>query len=183
MVALIPSDAVAVGIGAVLGALSRYQVGRVATEWIASDPSRLGRYSGWHTAGINIAGSFLLGGISASPTIGATSGPSSAAAATAATTTTTTTAAAQAGSSNARRFLLFGSSSSGLFQGLTPRTKLLMGVGFCGSFTTFSSYSVDVVNWIAEGKPGRAFGYVATNNVGGLLAAALGMVLVNKFFG
>lgn len=69
MASMIPADAVAVGIGAAFGALSRYHAGRIATEWIATDPNRLGKFAGWHTAGINIGGSFLLGGISASPVV------------------------------------------------------------------------------------------------------------------
>lgn len=59
----------------------------------------------------------------------------------------------------------------------------MLGVGFCGSFTTFSTYSVDVVNWLAEGKTHRALSYIATNNVGGILAAGCGMALVKKFCG
>jgi fluoride ion exporter CrcB/FEX len=51
------------------------------------------------------------------------------------------------------------------------------------SFTTFSTFSVDVVGWLAEGKTGRALSYVAANNVGGILAAGLGMALVKKFIG
>lgn len=47
MTGLIPSDAAAVAIGAVFGALSRYQAGKVAAEWIASDPRRLSGMQGW----------------------------------------------------------------------------------------------------------------------------------------
>jgi CrcB protein len=67
--------------------------------------------------------------------------------------------------------------------GLTPRSKLLLGVGFCGSFTTFSTYSVDVVKWLQQGQTARALSYVAVNNVGGVVAAAAGMVLAQKLFG
>jgi fluoride ion exporter CrcB/FEX len=51
------------------------------------------------------------------------------------------------------------------------------------SFTTFSTFSVDVVTWLSEGKTARAVSYVATNNVGGFAAAALGMALMKKFIG
>jgi len=146
MTGMIPADAVAVGFGAFLGALSRYQVGRMAAEWIATDPNRLGKLGGWHTAGINMGGSFLLGGITASPVVQAKP-----------------------------RFASM--------QGLSPRAKLMMGVGFCGSYTTFSTYSVDVVTWLQQGKTGKALSYVATNNIGGFVAAAAGMVLAKKFFG
>lgn len=67
--------------------------------------------------------------------------------------------------------------------GLTPRTKLMLGVGYCGAFTTFSTYSVDVMTWLSQGKTTKALAYVMTNNVGGVVAAAAGMVLVKRLFG
>ena len=85
------------------GALSRYQAGRVAAEFIASDPTRYGKLTGWHTAGINVAGSFLLGGISATPTV-------------------------NVAKVNAQGAQPTRKAWQGL-QGLSPRTKLMMGVG------------------------------------------------------
>ena len=152
MTALIPSDAVAIGVGAFLGAMSRYHTGRLAAEWIATDPKRLGHYQGWHTAFINVGGSFILGSVSAMPLIA--NPPASAS-----------------------------KPSVPPAFGLTPRSKLLLGVGFCGSFTTFSTYSVDVANWLAEGKTRKAASYVVMNNAGGICAAAAGFLLVNKLFG
>lgn len=66
--------------------------------------------------------------------------------------------------------------------GLSPRMKLLLGVGFCGSFTTFSTFSVDVVNMLGRGEAAKAASYVVTNNVGGLAAAAAGMMVAKKLF-
>ena len=63
---------------------------------------------------------------------------------------------------------------------LSPRTKLMLGIGFCGSFTTFSTFSVDVVNWIQAGQTNKAFAYVVSNNVGGIAAAATGLFLMKK---
>lgn len=151
MTGMITYDAVAIGVGAFCGAYSRYQCGRVAAEWIATDPNRLGRFEAWHTAMINIGGSFILGAVSGVPLIS----PKQASAAKA-------------------PFSTFG---------LTPRTKLMMGVGFCGSFTTFSTYSVDVARWLAQGKTTKAVSYMMTNNVGGVVAATAGMLLVKKIFG
>jgi fluoride exporter len=128
MSVIIPSDAVAIGVGAFFGAMSRYQVGRLTGEWIASDPNRLGRYQGWHTAAINVTGSFILGGVTGAPTAS------------------------------------WSSKSGPPLLGLTPRTKLLLGVGFCGSFTTFSTYSVDIATWIAQGQATKALSYVMANN-------------------
>lgn len=141
----IPSEAIAVGVGAVCGALTRYQCGRLAGEWIASDPNRLGALTGWHTALINVSGSFVLGGVAAAPSIDGTK------------------------------------SKMNVF-GLSPRARLFLGVGFCGSFTTFSTYSVDVATWLSQGKMVKAVSYIMVNNVGAAAAAA-GMVFVRKIFG
>ena len=65
---------------------------------------------------------------------------------------------------------------------LSPRMKLLVGVGFCGAFTTFSTFSVDVVNMISKGELMRASTYIAVNNVGGVCAAGLGMMMVKRVF-
>ncbi|CAB9531332.1 Putative fluoride ion transporter CrcB [Seminavis robusta] len=142
--ALLSSDAGAVAVGAVFGALSRYQAGEMAAQWIAKDPTKRVPFQGWHTAGINVAGSFALGSLAGIPTKAVT---------------------------------------PAVTPGLSPRTKLMMGVGFCGSFTTFSTFSVDVAKWVTEGQIGKATGYVLTNNVGGIVAAAAGMVIMKKFFG
>jgi CrcB protein len=149
VLSLIPNDAVAIGIGACFGAMSRYQVGQVAAEYVAKN-KRLEPWTGFHTAGINVAGSFLLGGVTGSPVVSARPSPA----------------------------------KMGLpSYGLTPRTKLMLGVGFCGSFTTFSTFSVDVATWLAQGQTTKAVSYVLVNNVGGIVAAATGLVLVKKLFG
>jgi fluoride ion exporter CrcB/FEX len=172
MTGIIPADAVAIGVGAFLGALSRYQCGRLAAEWIATDPNKLGKLSGWHTAGINIGGSFLLGGIAASPGIASNQTPPPPGVTGRLVKPTLLTPPSTSSSLFANRF-----------QGLSPRTKLMLGVGFCGSYTTFSTYSVDVVTWLSQGQTTKALSYIATNNVGGFVAAAAGMVLVKRFFG
>jgi fluoride ion exporter CrcB/FEX len=173
MTGIIPADAVAIGVGAFLGALSRYQCGRLAAEWIATDPNKLGKLSGWHTAGINIGGSFLLGGIAASPGIASSQTPPPPPGVTGRLVKPTLLTPPSTSNS------LF----ANRFQGLSPRTKLMLGVGFCGSYTTFSTYSVDVVTWLSQGQTTKALSYIATNNVGGFVAAAAGMLLVKRFFG
>ena len=52
-----------------------------------------------------------------------------------------------------------------------------IGVGFLGGFTTFSTFSVQVVLETDGGKPGKAALYIAASVVGGIAAAAAGYVL------
>lgn len=53
----------------------------------------------------------------------------------------------------------------------------LLGTGFCGGFTTFSTFSFEAVRMTEEGRGGRALGYVAASLVVGLAAATLGWYL------
>ena len=150
---MLPLDALALGTGAFCGAFCRYQVGRFVASRLEQKMSGSGSSTrispsssssssswmvGWHTAGINIVGSFLLGCISQAP------------------------------------------ESTFWKGGLSARTKLMLGVGFCGSFTTFSTYSVDVVQWIVKGQSSMALKYILVNNVGSIGAAAAGMALVKR---
>uniref|UniRef100_A0A7S2UR56 Fluoride ion transporter CrcB n=1 Tax=Attheya septentrionalis TaxID=420275 RepID=A0A7S2UR56_9STRA len=135
--AVLASDATAVATGAVLGALSRYEIGKKATQTIAADPKRWGHLTGWHTAGINVVGSFFLGGI-------------------------------------------MSASSASASNPINDRRKLLWGVGFCGSFTTFSTFSVDVMTMLGKGQATRAFSYVLANNVGGICAAFAGHMMARR---
>jgi fluoride ion exporter CrcB/FEX len=185
-------DAVAVGMGAVLGALTRYQCGRLAAEYIAADASRK-KMAGWHTAAINIGGSFLLGTVTGAPTPlhqqqqpkRSGSGPfgSSASSPRSPFLPTKATAPPPPSAATTMHRPLLGAVGGGGRFGLTPRARLLLGVGFCGSFTTYSTYSVDVANWVSQGRHWRALSYVLANNVGSIAAAAAGMALVRKLFG
>jgi len=55
---------------------------------------------------------------------------------------------------------------------------LFVGTGVCGAFTTFSSFSVDVVRLWETDRHRAALGYVVANTAGGLLAVGLAWVLV-----
>jgi fluoride exporter len=52
-----------------------------------------------------------------------------------------------------------------------------LGVGFLGGFTTFSTFSVQVVLDVDAGEPWRAAGYLLASVVGGVAAATCGYVL------
>ena len=66
---------------------------------------------------------------------------------------------------------------------LSPQGKLLLGTGFMGAFTTFSTFSVDSVRLLEEGRPGAALGYVGANVVVGAVAAWAGYALVRQVAG
>jgi CrcB protein len=108
-----------VGGAGLAGVLARYGLSRLTlhTEGLL-----------WMTAGINLAGSFLLGLLAAEHWFGR----------------------------DAREAL---------------------GVGFLGGFTTFSTFSVQVVLEADGGRPGKAAVYLVVSVVGGVAAAAAGYAL------
>lgn len=58
---------------------------------------------------------------------------------------------------------------------LRPKRQLLVGIGFCGSLTTFSSWMVHCVTFIAQGDWLSALGLIGLTLGLGLGAAALGV--------
>ena len=72
-----------------------------------------------------------------------------------------------------------GSLLLGLLAGLPsrPRRQLLLGIGFCGSLTTFSSWMVNTIQFLASGQWPEALGLLGLTLGLGLGAAALGFGL------
>ena len=75
-----------------------------------------------------------------------------------------------------------GSALLGFVAGLpaAPRRQLLLGVGFCGSLTTFSSWMLDAVRQLGVGEIKSAAGLIGLTLGLGLGAAALGFQLGRK---
>jgi len=62
----------------------------------------------------------------------------------------------------------------GMLHGV-PNKRLIVGVGFCGAFTTFSRFAVDVALHLDQGSAGDALLLLVVSLGAGLVAGALGM--------
>jgi fluoride exporter len=60
---------------------------------------------------------------------------------------------------------------------IDPHWRLLVVVGFCGSFTTFSSYAFETMAYFEQGQWSLMFTNILTNNVLCLIGALIGMAL------
>ena len=61
-----------------------------------------------------------------------------------------------------------------------PKQMLVLGVGFCGALTTFSTFSVDMVQLVKSGAFLKAGLFLFANNGLGIGAAAAGYFLRRK---
>lgn len=57
--------------------------------------------------------------------------------------------------------------------------KLFIATGICGGFTTFSSFSLENILLMQEGRLNTAFFYIAVSLIGGIAATWLGFKLIN----
>lgn len=76
-----------------------------------------------------------------------------------------------------------GSFGLGLLMGAFPvagdawRMRALLGIGFCGGFTTFSAFSYETLVLLQRGSPVPALGYALGCVAAGVLAAWIGLRL------
>lgn len=70
-----------------------------------------------------------------------------------------------------------------LFTKYTKRTPIILalGTGFLGAFTTFSTFSVDTLVLVEQGKWLLGGSYVASSVGGCLLFATLGVAIARRF--
>jgi len=74
-------------------------------------------------------------------------------------------------------FLLGLVTGLGLYHGLSPTVRTVIGTGGLGAYTTFSTFTVQTVGLVEEGEVGAALANVAASIVVGLAAAAAGLAL------
>ncbi|MEL4503683.1 fluoride efflux transporter CrcB [Luteococcus sp. H138] len=65
-----------------------------------------------------------------------------------------------------------------LRDGMDPDVKLVLGTGFCGGFTTFSTASVEVVRLVQQGRAALALAYLLGGAAGCLAMAGTGFWLL-----
>ena len=55
-----------------------------------------------------------------------------------------------------------------------------LGVGVLGGYTTYSAFAAEVVGLVDDGAPAVAVGYVLASVLGGVVAVALGALVVRR---
>jgi CrcB protein len=60
---------------------------------------------------------------------------------------------------------------------LSDETRLMLTTGFCGGFTTFSTFAIENIDLIRSGHVGQALAYTFASVILGIGAAMIGMNL------
>jgi CrcB protein len=58
---------------------------------------------------------------------------------------------------------------------VSPEMRVFLTIGFCGGYTTFSTFSFETVRLLEDGETARALAYVALSVLVSVAAAFLGM--------
>lgn len=63
---------------------------------------------------------------------------------------------------------------------LSPEVRMFLATGFCGGFTTFSTFSYEILQQLRDGEIMLASLYILTSVIFGLLAAYAGFYLIKS---
>ncbi|HUI49790.1 MAG TPA: CrcB family protein, partial [Acidimicrobiia bacterium] len=74
-------------------------------------------------------------------------------------------------------FLLGLITGAALYHALPNTPKIWLGTGFCGAYTTFSTFTFETLRLLEEDAPGGALGNAAASLVVATLAAGAGLAL------
>jgi CrcB protein len=66
-----------------------------------------------------------------------------------------------------------------VYQGLDPDVRTVVGTGFLGAYTTFSSFSYETFGLVEDGLPAAAIANAVGSVVAGLLLATAGFLLAS----
>lgn len=66
-----------------------------------------------------------------------------------------------------------------LFHGSPDQVRVVLGTGFCGGYTTFSTASFETVRLVQERASARAVAYPVASVLGALAAAGTGLALAS----
>jgi CrcB protein len=79
--------------------------------------------------------------------------------------------------------IILGLVTGGLVAGAAPNSlRLLIGVGFCGAFTTYSTFSYETLRLVEDGSTFYAMVNVAISVIAALGAAFTGAALAQAFW-
>jgi CrcB protein len=119
-----------VALGGAIGALLRYQSGRLMTHWLG--PNVVTAFP-WATLTVNVVGSLVMGALAG---------------------------------------FLARHGQGG------EQWRLFIGVGLLGGFTTFSSFSLELMLLIERGQPFQALTYALVSVLAGLTALYIGLIIM-----
>lgn len=71
----------------------------------------------------------------------------------------------------------------GADDGWRQRARVLIGTGFCGGLTTYSTFAVEADLLVREHATGLALAYLAVSLLAGLLAAVAGIAVATRWHG
>jgi fluoride exporter len=70
--------------------------------------------------------------------------------------------------------------NEGPIKKLSARAQLMLTTGFCGAFTTFSTYILETNSFLLQNQPDMAMLYGFGSAIGGLFACGLGVAITRR---